>query len=152
MAEERYFGDSMALSIQTEGGTSISIGSLQEVEISVEANENEYFSADQTTREDVKHTEKVPVVTATIGSFDVSLLQQWLGGSGASSTGLVDTSDPQKYQITGSVTPSGGSTKLEAQVTGVTIANMPMFSASRNEFLGKEIEGRGDDITLTSTP
>lgn len=152
MAQERYFGDSMSLSMQTEGGTDIPVGELQEVEIIVEANENEHFSAESVKRQDVKHTEKVPVVTATISAFDAALIQQWLGGSGASSTGLVDETDPQKFDVTGSVTPSNGSTDLEAEVVGVTFPSMPIFSASRNEYVGKEIEGRGDDINLPSTP
>lgn len=147
-----YFGDSMTLSVTTEGATSIPVGSLQSVEVRVEVNETEYFTADSTKREDVKHTERVPVVTATIGSWDPALAQQWLGGSGTSSTGLADTSDPQKFTVVGSVTPSGGSTPYEATVTGVTIPTMPIFSADRNEFIGLEIEGRGDDIDLSSTP
>lgn len=147
-----FFGDTMTLTVDTEAGTSIPIGSLQAVEIRVEANENEYFSADTTKREAVQHTERVPVVTFTVGAWDDILQQHWLGGSGTSSTGLVDTSDPQKFDIVGSVTPVGGSTKYEATVTGVTIPTLPIFSASRNEYLGEEFEGRGDDIDLTTLP
>lgn len=152
MAQERYFSDTMTLSVATDGGTDIPVGELQEVEVRVEVNEVEHFSAETTKREDVKHTEKVPVVSATISAWDTALIQQWLGGSGASSTGLTDTTDPQKFTLTGSVTPSGGSTPLEAEVVGVTFAEMPIFSASRNEFVGKELEGRGDDIQLTNSP
>lgn len=146
---DRYFGDSMQLSIQTESGTSITVGSLQNVGVVAESNEVIYYSADQTTIEDRKHTEKRLVVSATIGSWDTALLQQWLGGSGASSTGLVDTADPAEFEITGEVTPSGGGTNLKAVVSSVTFENMPMFEASRNEFLGKELDGTGSAITLT---
>lgn len=147
-----YFGDTMAISAQLEGGTSISIGKLQSLEMRVEVTETEYFSADSTLRDAVQHSEKVPVVLFTIGAWDVALHKQWLGGSGTSSTGLVDTSDPQKFDITGEVTPVGGSTKWEVQVTGVTIPTLPLFTASRNEFLGEEFEGRGDDVDILTEP
>lgn len=147
-----FFGDTMTLTVDLEGGTNVPIGSLQSVEVSVEANETEYFSADTTKREAVQHTERVPVVTFTLGAWDDILQTNWLGGSGTSSTGLVDTSDPQKFDIVGSVTPVGGSTAYEATVTGVTIPTLPIFSASRNEFLGEEFEGRGDDLDLSTLP
>lgn len=147
-----YYGDTMAISAQLEGGTSISIGKTQSVEISVEATETEYFSADSTLRAAVQHSEFVPVINFAIGSWDIALHKQWLGGSGTSSTGLVDTTDPQKFDFTGEVTPVGGSTKWEIDVIGVTIPTLPMFTASRNEFLEEEFEGRGDDIDITTEP
>jgi len=147
-----YFGDSMTISAQLEGGTSISIGKTQSVEIRVEAEETEYFSAESTLRDAVKHTEKVPIINFAIGAWDVALHKQWLGGSGTSSTGLVDTTDPQKFDFTGTVTPHDQSTSWDVDVTGVTIPTLPLFTASRNEFLEEEFEGRGDDITITQEP
>ena len=115
-----YFGETMTVSMQTEGGTSIPIGKTQGLEMRVEVTETEYFSADTTLREAVQHSEKVPVVVFRVGAWDVALHKQWLGGSGATSTGLVDSSDPQKFDITGEITPVGGS-KFEVEITGVTI-------------------------------
>jgi len=147
-----YYGDTMDISAQLEGGTSISIGKTNSVEMRVEVTETEFFSADSVLRDAVQHSEKVPVVVFTIGSWDIELHKQWLGGSGTSSTGLVDTSDPQKFDITGEVTPAGGSTKWEVQVLGVTIPTLPLFTASRNEFLNEELEGRGDDLDILTEP
>lgn len=147
-----YFGDTMTISVALEDGTSVSVGKTQSLEMRVESTETEYFSADSTLRDAVQHTEKVPVVVFTIGSWDVALHKQWLGGSGTSSTGLVDTSDPQKFDITGTVTPHGGSSSWDVDILGVTIPTLPLFSASRNEFIGSEFEGRGDDIDITQEP
>jgi len=147
-----YYGDTMTVSAELEGGTSIAIGKTQSVEMMVEVTETEHFSADTTLREAVQHSEKVPVVTFALGAWDIALHKQWLGGSGTSSTGLVDTTDPQKFTITGSVQPVGGSAAFEVEITGVTIPTLPMFSASRNEFLEEEFEGRGDDLTITTEP
>lgn len=153
MAEQGpYLGNSMTLSMEREDATSIPIGRITGVEIRMKANEIEYFTADQTTRDDVSHTQRVPVVSGTIGSWDVLMAKSWLGGSGTNSTGLVDTSDPQKFKITGSVLPKGGSSRLEAEVIGATFPTMPIFSASLDEYIGLEIEGRGDDLNITSEP
>ena len=144
-----YFGDTMTVSISSP---SITIGKTQSLELRVEVEETEYFSADSTLRDAVRHTEKVPIVSMTIGSWDVALHKQWLGGDGTSSTGLVDDSTPQKFTIDGEVTPTDGSTAWQIQITGVTFATLPFFSASRNEFIGLELEGRGDDVDITQEP
>lgn len=147
-----YLGDTMTISVATQAGTSIPVGSTQALEMRVQVNEIEYFSADTTLRDAVAHTEKVPVVAFTIGSWDVLFHKHWLGGSGTSSTGLVDTADPTKFDIDGTVTPQGGSTSWDIKILGVTIPTLPIFSANRNEFIGLEAEGRGDDIDITQEP
>lgn len=147
-----WYGDTMTISVALEGGASISVGKLQALEMRIEVNETEYFSADSTLRDAVAHSEKVPVVVFEIGSWDIELHKQWLGGSGTSSTGLVDTSDPQKYDITGTVTAVGGTNSWDVTVQGVTIPTLPLFTASRNEFLGEQFEGRGDDINIDQEP
>lgn len=147
-----WYGDTATISLQTKGGTTLNIGKLQELEVRVEVNENEYFSADTTLREAVQHSEKVPVVRFVIGSWDVKLHKHWFGGSGTSSTGLVDTSDPTKFTVTGTVTSVGGSSSWDVDVKGVTIPTLPLFTMSRNEFLNEEFQGRGDDIDITQEP
>lgn len=147
-----WFGDTMTISAALEGGTSITIGKTQSVEIRLEAEETEYFSADSTLRDAVKHTERVPVINFAIGQWDVELHKQWLGGSGTASTGLVDDSNPQKFDFTGTVQAHDASNSWDVDVLGVTIPNLPLFTASRNEFLEEEFEGRGDDIDITQEP
>lgn len=147
-----WFGDTMTIAAQTEGGTTINIGKTQEVEVRLEVTENEYFSTDTTLREAVQHTEKVPICRFVIGSWDIALHKQWLGGSGSTSTGIVDTTDPQKFTFTGTINSVGGTNSWDVDVIGVTIPTLPLFTASRNEFLQEEFEGRGDDLTITQEP
>jgi len=147
-----YFGDTMTVSIEYDS-TSIPIGKTQSLEMRVEVEETEYFSADSTLRDAVRHTEKVPVVAMTIGSWDIELHKQWLAGDGTSSTGLVDTSAPQKFNVQGEVSPvDDNSQAWQVEITGVTFAKLPFFSASRNEFVGLELEGRGDDVDILQDP
>lgn len=155
MAEKTYWGDSMELSIfQIESGTSITVAELQQVEIipSFQVFERLY-SADSVKMASQKQGEFQVQVNIGISAWDVALLQQWLGGSGASSTGLVDTSDPQKFTIEGKIAPADGTaTKTAAKVTGVTFDQMPVFTASRSEFVQKDLEGIGEDVTGVTGP
>ena len=145
-----WFGSTMSVSISSP---SITIGKTQSLEMRIEVEETEYFSADSTLRDAVRHTEKVPIVKMTLGSWDIALHKQWLGGDGTSSTGLVDDSAPQKFTIDGEVSPVDDNTQAwQVQITGVTFATLPFFSASRNEFVGLELEGRGDDVDITQPP
>lgn len=149
MARNEYHGHDMTLSMQTSAGTSIPVGVIHDVDIieSVEIDEQE--SADSIKRENVKQRSYRVNVSATVGSIDVAMIHQWQGGSGASSTGMVDTGDPAQFQITGAVTPQGGSTDLQAVVEGVTFPEMPVFSASEDAWIGFDLQGTGDDITTT---
>jgi len=147
-----WYGDTATISIATESGTSITVGMLQELEVSVEVSETEYFSADTTLREATQHSEKVPICRFVIGEWDIALHKQWFGGSGTSSTGLVDTTDPQKFDITGTIKSVGGASSWDVDILGVTIPTLPMFTMSRDEFLNEEFQGRGDDIDITQEP
>lgn len=147
-----YFGNTMDLAMEREDATSIPIGLIKSVEVRLEAEETEYFSGDSTLREAVAHSQRVPVINGTVGSWDVAMAKAWLGGSGTTSTGLVDTTDPQKFTLTGEVTPVGGSTKYEVECVGVTMPTLPIFSANEDEFIGLDIEGRGDDFNILTEP
>lgn len=150
-----WFGDSATISLTTAGGTDIPIGKLQSVELRIEAEETEYFSDDSTLREAVRHSEKVPVVTFTIGEWDVDFHRQWLSGGtdDNAATSIQDTTVPQKYDITAGVTPvDDNAQEWTVTVEGVTIPSFMFFSAERNEFIGNEYEGRGDDISIDQPP
>lgn len=149
-----WFADTMQITVDI-GGTDVPVGMAQSVEIRVEAEETEYFHAESTLREAVRHTEKVPVINFTIGSWDADLHRQWLSGGtdDATQTSISDTTVPQKYDITGEIQPTDDNTQAwQLTVEGVTIPTMPFFSAERNEFVGTEIEGRGDDLVEDQAP
>lgn len=149
MAAERYHGADATISIQTAAGTSITVGKLQGVTITPGVELDKLYSADSIKRADVKQRQFEVSVEAEIAEFDVALIQQWQGGSGASSTGMVDTSDPAQFQVTGEVTPSDGGSNLKAVVEEVVFPEMPVFSTSMEEWMTKDISGAGKDLTTT---
>lgn len=152
MAEKAYWGDTMTLSTyETSAGTSLNVGVLQNVEIVPAFQTMEYLYGAESVKYDTEKQGEFQV-TVTVGAskWDVVTIQQFLGGSGSSSTGLVDTSDPALFNITGEVTPADGTgTNLIAQVTRCSTSEMPVFTASRNEFIQNDITFTGQDITVT---
>jgi hypothetical protein len=149
MAANVYYGNEMVLSITTEGGTSITTGVLKDVEIVAAVEHDELYGADSINRETIKQREFGVNVSVGHAKMDTALIQQWLGGSGASSTGMVDTADPALFEVTGEVTPDGGGTNKKAVVSKVGFPEMPILSVSEGEYETTELDGTGASITAT---
>lgn len=149
MAANNYYGNDMVLSIDTEGGTTIPVGVLKDVEISATEEHDSLYGGDSVKRQEVKRREAGVNVSVGFAEMDMALIQQWLGGSGSTSTGFVDSSDPQLFQITGEVTPAGGGTNKKAVVDEVDFPEMPVISVTEGEFETTELEGTGTSITAT---
>lgn len=152
-----YYGDTMTVSLEGVGTpTSIPIGKAQSVEIRIEAEENEYFSAESTLRDVSRFSEIRPICVFEIGAWDVSLYKQWMGGADDTSTSTTlsggSPQNPQKYNFTGKLTPTDGSTAMEVKVSNVTIPNLPFWNAERNEYVGNSYEGAGDDLEIVTDP
>lgn len=151
-----FFGESMSIEVALGGGgTTIPVGKAQSVEIRIEVEETEYFSSESTLREAVRHSEKVPVITFTVGSWDVNFHRQYLSGGtdDNAATSIQDTTVPQKFDITGGITPvDDGTQEWQVTVEGATMSSFPFFSAERNEFVGNEYKARGDDLKIDQPP
>ena len=155
MAAKAYWGNTMALTTFSQSdGTSLNVGYLQNVEITATFNVMErLYSADSVKFETEKQGEFA--VTANVGAmqWDVATLQHWLGGSGASSTGLTDTSDPALFNIVGEITPADGSgTPLSVEVVRCSTDEMPIFAASRSEYVQWDVTFTGQDIQNLTGP
>lgn len=155
MAGKSYWGDTMQLTtFEQSDGTSLTVGLLQDVEIIPSYEVFEYlYSADSTEFETEKQGEFQVTVNVGVMEWDVATIQHWLGGSGASSTGNVDTSDPALFNITGTISPTDGTgTDLEAVVKRCSTPEMPIFSASRSEYVQWDIEFTGQTIDSVTGP
>jgi len=155
-----FYGNTGTISVTDSDDTDIPVGSLQSIEIMIDVGERtEYFSADTTLREAVRHSQIVPEVTFTIGAWDVELHRQFIaGGDGDPSTdgdtlSSNDTTVPTKFNITGSVAPvDDNSQAWQVEVTGVDFEGIPLFAAETGEFVGSEFTGRGDDLEIVQGP
>lgn len=150
MANKKYHGADATVTIKTSSGTDLNAGELRGVTITPSFEVDELYSADSVLRSAVKQRNFSVTVEATIAAFDVTMIQQFLGGSGATSTGVVDTTDPALFTVDASVTPEDGSTNLNAVVTGVYFPELPVFSdVSHDSWVEESISGVGEDLTVT---
>lgn len=155
MAEHAYWGDTMQLTtFEQSDGTGLNVGVLQNVEILAGFDVFEYlYGADSVKFETEKQGEFRVNVNAGVSKIDVAVIQHWLGGSGASSTSLVDTSDPALFNITGQIEPADGTgTPFSAAVTRCSTDEMPIFSASRSEFVQWDMSFTGQDVGPVTGP
>jgi hypothetical protein len=155
MASQAYWGSTMTLStFEQTDGTGLNVATLQNVEIIPSFDVFEYlYGADSVKFETEKQGEFSVTVNVGASKWDVATLQHWLGGSGSSSTGLVDTSDPALFNITGEISPADGSgTNLSVAVTRCSTDEMPMFSADRSEYVQWDVTFTGQDINPITGP
>lgn len=145
----------MALStFEQSDGTSLNVALLQNVEVIPSFNVMEYlYSADSVLFDTEKQGEFQVEVNVGVMEWDVATTQHWLGGSGASSTGIVDTSDPALFNIQGTLSPTDGTgTNLDVAVKRCSTDSIPIFSASRSEYVQWDVTFIGRDIDPLTGP
>ena len=150
MSAQRYFGDDMALKIETTAGTptEIVVASLKGVTVTLSAEHVDLYSADSIEREDVKKRQLEVPVEVSIAAFDVALMQGWMAGdSTTTATSVTDTSDVATFTLTGTLTPAGGGSDLKAVVEEVYFPEMPVMDASEGEWVVHDLSGKGKTIS-----
>lgn len=155
MATEAYWFDDATLTLETNEGTptSIPVAGLQEVEIIPSTSIEQLWTGDSIKIEAQKQHEFQVDVTIGFSKWDPLFAEQWLGGGGgAEANSMTDTSDPQKFNInTFDPVSVGGGTTINIAVDNITFEEMPLFSASRGEYVQWDLSGVGEDISDYST-
>lgn len=144
----RYHGADADLTISTTAGTSITVGKIRQVEIIPQVEVDELYTADSILRADAKQRNASVAVSGVLVEWDTALVTQFLGGSGASSSSFVDTSDMALFDVDGKVDDETGTTKTAA-VTEVFFPELEIFSTSHDAWYEKTITGTGKNVTFT---
>jgi hypothetical protein len=155
MSAEAAFFDDASLVLETDEGTptNIPIAGLQSVTIIPSVSIEQLYTGDSIKIDAQKQHEFSVDVSIGFSKWDPTFAEQWLGGGGGTSANsMTDTTDPQKFSInTFDQVSVGGGTTINIQVTGVTFPEMPVFDASRGEYVQWDLEGTGEDIADYST-
>lgn len=156
MPTNRFFGDDMTLSIETQSNANaLTVAKLRGVTIRAEAEHIEFFSADEVTFQDVKRREVVVIAEVEYAEFAESFAQYWLqGDDSTTSTTITNSSDATQYKITGEVdmtdhTESSGDESLKAVVENAHTEEALMFDSQEGEYLAHNATFRGSAITFT---
>ena len=147
-----YHGNTATLSIATDGGTSMPIGWLQNVDITVEAEESEMTACGSIFIQDRRVFVRRVKVKAEINQIDEDLLFDVLAPSGTNVSGgtmtsMEDTNVVSLYDIISSVTDTSGNT-LTATVDDVDFKDLPIIIATKDDYVGWPIEGIGVQMAL----
>lgn len=155
MANEAYYlSDFVTLDLETTEATPTStpVAGIQDVTIVPSVSIDELYTGDSIKIEAKKQKEFSVNVQIGYSKWDPTVAKQWLGGGGGtSSSSMTDTSDPQKYQISGDFASAGGGTTLSVSVVGITFEEMPIVDAARGEYVQWDLDGSGEDLTNLST-
>lgn len=151
MPDAYVLDDYTTLDLTTNDQTSTAtpVAGIQGVTIVPAVSIEQLYTADSIKIEEQKQFEAAVNVEVeySLWDEDASVVQQWLGGAGSSATSLTDSSDPQKFDISGTFDSVGGDRTLDVTVTGITFPEMPIIDTERGEFVSRNLSGTGEDIT-----
>lgn len=148
---EPVWSNARTLSIQNESDTNVPIAGIREVTITPAYETTELYTMDSTFREDVKQYEHNVNVEITYAKFSLDLVQEWLGGEGATATASQDTSDPTLFAIEDVTSTADGTIERTTAVNDVIIPEFPVIDGSYGEFEEYGITGSGRDVSVTDT-
>lgn len=144
---DAYFADQATLSLETSGATDVPIAGLQDLTVVPNVSVEQLYTGDSIKIEDQKQHEFQVQVDVGFSKWDLTLAEQWLGGSGSTATSMTDTNDPQKYSASGEFTSADGALTYQWEVSGITFEEMPVLDFSRGEFIQWDLSGVGEDMT-----
>lgn len=147
---ETVWGNARVLTIQNEAAEDVPIAGIREVTITPAYEHQELYTMDSVFREDVKRYEHDVNVEITYAKFSIDLVQEWLGGEGATATASQDSSDPTLFAVE-DVTQAEGQIERTTAVSDVIIPEFPVVEGTYGEFEEYGLTGTGKDVSVTDT-
>lgn len=148
MANYYWLDDWTTLDLtEDDGDTDTPVAGIQDVTVVGNFSIDRHYTSDSVKIQAQKRHEFQVNVQIGYSNWDVSVAKEWLGGAGSDNTDVQDTSDPQKYSISGTFESTDHANQLDFTVTGITFEEMPIIDASRGEFVQWDLDGTGEDIT-----
>lgn len=150
-APEAVWSNARTLSIQNEAEANVPIAGIREVTVTPAYETTELYTMDSVFREDVKQYEHNVNVDITYAKFSLELVQEWLGGEGATATASQDTSDPTLFAVEDVTQTADGSVERTVAVNDVIIPEFPVIEGTYGEFEEYGITGTGRDVSVEDT-
>jgi hypothetical protein len=144
---DAFFSDDATLEMLTSGGTSVPIAGIQDIEIVPSVSIERLYTGDSIKIDEQQQHEFEVAVDIGFSKWDLELMDSWLGGATVTSSSMIDTTDPQKYEITSEFTEVNAGATYKATVSGITFEEMPLVAISRGEFIQWDLSGTGEDIS-----
>ena len=155
MACKTYFARTATIEIQPDGGTAIPVGHLQNVEITVEYEEEPLTACGSIKIQDICNKDVKVTVKAELLKIDIDLTGDILSPtgttytSGGTLTSIEDTCTASLFDVVATIDATDGTT-LTATVSDVTFPTVPIISASKDDgWVPFPYEGTGRDLATT---
>ncbi len=144
----KFRGQEATLAINDAGAGSISVGILQNAEITVEY-EIEELMGQSPKIEARQMTREAPTVTAEWASIDFTEIESSLfEDDGSGTMVLKDQAEPIKFDVKGTFKDTDGNTH-ELTAKNVVFDDMS-FSFDNDTFVTTDISGEGDDLQIAT--
>ena len=146
------FCKTATITYQTDGGTNIDVGHLQNVEIRATGEQTDLFAADSIKRQDVfRHSMKVSV-KAEVKSIDHDLLFDILSPTKANVSSqtlssIEDVSQMAYFDVIATLEDTAGKT-ITITVRNVVFKDLPILVGTMGEWVSWTLEGEGNDVTI----
>lgn len=145
MADGKIFrGQTATLDVETDTGTSITVGALQDVELKVTF-EDEKLEGQSLERVDIMRTGVTIEVNATYGTFDLSGLKELIGYDDTAAN-IEDTPQPPKFTVKGDMSSADGNESITPNVEGVVFNDISL-SWGNDSHVEEDLTGEGKNIT-----
>jgi len=138
---------------ESDGDTSVPVAGIRDVTIIPSFEIEDLYTADSVKRAStLRHSFSVQVEIG-YSLWDAAFVRQFLGGAGGSESAMVvDTSEPQLFDLTFEIDSEGGAETLGPfTVEDIRFEEMPVFDGSEQEYQQTDISGEGADIIDVST-
>ncbi len=145
MAGSIWRGQKADIKIE-EDSTELTVGILQEVEVSPSKEISELYGAGSIKRQDVQQTEFSVTVSGTLAAWDMATFES-LVDYDSSNDEINDTSDVPTFTVTANVTDNSG-TEYNLEVNDAYSEDVPI-SGSRDEWIELDMEFIGSDLSIT---
>lgn len=144
MVDGKIFrGQTAKLTVETDGGTEVVVGALQDAEISVEFEEEELMG--QSIKILDRQRTRVGVgVDASHAAFDLEGIKELINYDDDNDE-ILDSPEPPKFDVKGEFESVSGDEHFEATVKDVTFPDIS-FAWARDDHVTEDISGEGTDI------
>lgn len=155
MTARKYFYAKLAtIEFKQDGGTSLSVGVLQNVEIRAKGEKVDLEGCGSNLRQGEAIKKWRVSVRGEVKAIDMELLadilsptrSKWTSGTGTLS-GIEDTDQASLLDVVATVT-STGNKLLTVTAKNVVFEDLPILVGSYGEWVSWELEGEGDDLTI----
>lgn len=144
MVDGKVFrGQTATVNVETSSGTTVTVGALQDVEVTVEFEDEELLG--QSIKVIDRQRTRVGIsINASYGAFDLAGIKELIGYDDTNEE-IEDTPQPPKFTVKANLTSVDGNETISPDITDVVFSEVG-WSWSRDDHVVEDLTGEGTDM------